>query len=101
MGTPQEWQFPRVVDAPGGGGKIPVMPQYLVSVSDKRVALRNYEGVVATYSQPVHPYSECWCELCKADKYGATDGVARLLSGKKKVIEPSGLKRNTRRSNGD
>ena len=31
-----------VVDAPGGGGKIPVMPNYLLSQSDRRFALRNY-----------------------------------------------------------
>ena len=33
-----------VVDAPGGGGKTPVMPDYLISQNDKRVILRNYEG---------------------------------------------------------
>ena len=33
-----------VVDAPGGGGKIPVMPNYLVSYSDHKVVVRNYEG---------------------------------------------------------
>ena len=32
-----------VVDAPGGGGKIPVMPDYLISQTDKRIILRNYE----------------------------------------------------------
>ena len=41
-----------VVDAPGGGGKIPVMPNYLISQNKKKVVLRNYESVVATYSQP-------------------------------------------------
>ncbi len=39
-----------VVDAPGGGGKIPVMPQYLISQGSKRVVLRNFEGVVTTYT---------------------------------------------------
>ena len=33
-----------VVDAPGGGGKIPVMPNYLISESPTKVILRNYEG---------------------------------------------------------
>ncbi|MFA5480160.1 MAG: lysine 2,3-aminomutase, partial [Candidatus Muiribacteriota bacterium] len=41
-----------VVDAPGGGGKIPVMPNYIVSQSDRRLALRNYEGVITSYTQP-------------------------------------------------
>jgi len=88
-----------VVDAPGGGGKIPVAPNYVVSMSDKRVALRNYEGVITTYSQPSQPYSECWCELCKADQYKPSDGVARLLLGDKLCLEPQGLARNSRKAN--
>jgi len=43
-----------VIDAPGGGGKIPVMPQYLISQSEEKVILRNYEGVICTYMQPTH-----------------------------------------------
>ena len=41
-----------IVDAPGGGGKIPVMPNYLVSYSDHKVILRNYEGYITTYEEP-------------------------------------------------
>ena len=41
-----------VIDAPGGGGKIPVMPNYLISWSDNKVVLRNYEGVITTYREP-------------------------------------------------
>ena len=41
-----------VVDAPGGGGKTPVMPDYLITSNDKRVILRNYEGVITTYDEP-------------------------------------------------
>ena len=37
-----------VIDAPGGGGKIPVMPNYLISYSDHKVVLRNYEGYITT-----------------------------------------------------
>src|SRR5665647_991698 len=58
-----------VVDAPGGGGKIPVMPNYLLSYSDKRIILRNYEGEITTYTQPENIYSDCWCELCREDRY--------------------------------
>ena len=86
-----------VVDAPGGGGKIPVMPNYLVSQSDKRVVLRNFEGVLTTYTQPEDPYSECWCELCKRETYGTESGVGCMLSGKQLVLEPKGLKRNQRK----
>jgi L-lysine 2,3-aminomutase len=41
-----------VVDAPGGGGKIPVMPTYLISQSPHKVVLRNYEGRITTYTEP-------------------------------------------------
>jgi lysine 2,3-aminomutase len=33
-----------VVDAPGGGGKIPLNPEYVVRNDDNEVVLRNYEG---------------------------------------------------------
>ncbi|OEU50289.1 MAG: lysine 2,3-aminomutase, partial [Desulfuromonadales bacterium C00003096] len=38
-----------VIDAPGGGGKIPVTPNYLISLSTNKVVLRNFEGVITTY----------------------------------------------------
>lgn len=41
-----------VIDAPGGGGKIPVSPNYLISYSGKGVVLRNYEGTIASYKEP-------------------------------------------------
>ena len=41
-----------IVDAPGGGGKIPVMPNYLLSMSDHKIILRNYEGYITTYEEP-------------------------------------------------
>ncbi|MTI61649.1 MAG: lysine 2,3-aminomutase [Firmicutes bacterium] len=41
-----------VIDAPGGGGKIPVAPQYLISQSEGKVILRNYEGKVFAYTEP-------------------------------------------------
>ena len=41
-----------VVDAPGGGGKIPVEPVYMVSRGKGKVVLRNYEGKVFEYPEP-------------------------------------------------
>jgi lysine 2,3-aminomutase len=41
-----------VIDAPGGGGKIRLMPQYLISWSHDKVVLRNFEGVITTYQEP-------------------------------------------------
>ncbi|MBM3284600.1 MAG: KamA family radical SAM protein [Candidatus Aminicenantes bacterium] len=40
-----------VIDAPGGGGKIPVLPSYIQSISDEQVVLRNYAGEVFVYPQ--------------------------------------------------
>ncbi|HEM47163.1 MAG TPA: KamA family radical SAM protein, partial [Alphaproteobacteria bacterium] len=41
-----------VVDAPGGGGKLPVLPNYVVSVSPTHVVLRNFEGMLVSYPEP-------------------------------------------------
>jgi len=40
-----------VIDAPGGGGKIPINPNYIVNVTDDRIVLRNYEGKIYEYPQ--------------------------------------------------
>jgi lysine 2,3-aminomutase len=50
-----------VIDAPGGGGKIPVMPTYLISWSTNKVVLRNYEGVITTYKEP-DSYEPVFCD---------------------------------------
>jgi lysine 2,3-aminomutase len=50
-----------VIDAPGGGGKIPVMPNYLISWSTNKVVLRNYEGVITTYKEP-DSYEPTFCD---------------------------------------
>ena len=55
-----------VVDAPGGGGKTPVMPQYVISQTPDKIILRNYEGVITTYTEPVGlPPLKCSYEGCK------------------------------------
>ncbi|TCT13844.1 L-lysine 2,3-aminomutase [Natranaerovirga pectinivora] len=49
-----------VIDAPGGGGKIPAMPNYIISWSTNKVVLRNYEGVITTYKEP-DSYEPIFC----------------------------------------
>lgn len=47
-----------VIDAPGGGGKVPINPEYLQKITDDEVVVRNYEGRVFSYalkSTPVVP----------------------------------------------
>ncbi len=59
-----------VIDAPGGGGKIPVMPNYIISWSTNRVVLRNYEGVITTYKEPDSyeaKFCDRDCESCNLD----------------------------------
>jgi len=41
-----------IIDTPGGGGKIPLLPEYVVSRSKTSIALRNYEGRVFEYPEP-------------------------------------------------
>lgn len=83
-----------VIDAPGGGGKIPVMPSYMISQSPNRVVVRNYEGVISTYTEPEDYVEECHCEECKKQK--AKEGVAALLGGQQLSIEPKELARHKR-----
>ncbi|MCE9626191.1 MAG: KamA family radical SAM protein [Deltaproteobacteria bacterium] len=79
-----------VIDVPGGGGKIPVAPHYLISQSDKKVVVRNYEGFISTYPQPT--LTDCTCSTAKAVETGPPSlhehGVARLLHEDSISIEP-------------
>ena len=83
-----------VVDAPGGGGKTPVMPNYMVSQAPQKVVLRNFEGVITTYSEPENYVDECHCEDCK--DVPKSSGVASLLRGDRLSIEPEDLERKQR-----
>ncbi len=85
------------IDAPGGGGKVPVMPNYLISMSDRKVIVRNFEGVIATYAEPDH-YDRHQADACKYCRNAAPkEGVAKLLAGEAVVLEPDGLRRKQRR----
>ena len=83
-----------VVDAPGGGGKIPVMPNYLISESPTKVILRNYEGVITTYSQPTD-YVDNQTPANEESKI-KPEGVLRLMKGEQMALEPSNLARKER-----
>lgn len=77
-----------VVDAPGGGGKIPVMPQYLVSQNSGKYILRNYEGVFTTYTEPRHVVDpEMPCEVCGGYHRDIKIGLTALLSGETCSLE--------------
>ena len=98
-----------VIDAPGGGGKIPVMPNYLISWSTNKVVLRNYEGVITTYREPdsYEPtFCDRNCEACDlhlrledADERKSL-GIEKLLADSNETISliPRGNERHRRRS---
>ncbi|OQA02343.1 MAG: L-lysine 2,3-aminomutase [Planctomycetes bacterium ADurb.Bin401] len=96
-----------VIDAPAGGGKIPVIPNYLISWSTNKVILRNYEGVITTYKEP-DSYEPVFCnrdcdnctlqlELNEADEQKAI-GIEQLLADYDKTISlvPEGNLRQKR-----
>ena len=41
-----------VIDAPGGGGKIPLLPEYVVRLSDDEIVMRNFRGERYVWKQP-------------------------------------------------
>lgn len=85
-----------VVDAPGGGGKIPVMPTYIISQAPGKVALRNFEGVITTYTEPTEYQNKCSCPDCLEKVH--SEGVISMLQGQTLTMEPKDLKRKDRKS---
>jgi lysine 2,3-aminomutase len=92
------------IDAPGGGGKIPVGPEYVVSQGPDRVVLRNYEGFITTYTEPEEAYvrDEALLNKWLADEPERFDeraqkGVSGLASGHSMTIKPEGFENLHRR----
>lgn len=85
-----------VVDAPGGGGKTPVMPNYVISMSPNKVVLRNFEGVITTYTEPEGYSDHCNCPVCRGEREHNLTGVAGLLQGNRVALEPVQLERRER-----
>jgi lysine 2,3-aminomutase len=77
-----------VVDSPHGGGKIPVMPNYVLSASDDALVLRNYEGMLVRYQAEDKPNTA---------RPTATRGVSSLLQGTRSVLMPEDSERMARR----
>jgi lysine 2,3-aminomutase len=80
-----------MIDAPGGGGKVPVAPSYLISMSDHKIVLRNYEGYITSYEEPheYKPHDPSSCQYCQ-EKSVIKDqsGVSGLLEGDAMAIKP-------------
>jgi lysine 2,3-aminomutase len=93
---------PYIVDLPGGGGKTPVNPHYIVSRNEHTVVFRNYEGVISKYVEPEDTrFGGCPdnCHICEERKARGLDpevGVASLLSGGVESLVPANLARHAR-----
>ncbi|MDG5787512.1 lysine 2,3-aminomutase [Evansella sp. AB-P1] len=89
-----------VVDAPGGGGKITLQPNYLISQSHDKVVLRNFEGVITSYPEPQNYISgtaeEYFYSYYEKSEEKRT-GVSGLMNDDKFNLVPEGLNRLNRR----
>lgn len=94
-----------IVDAPGGGGKIPVGPNYVLSQSDRKLILRNYEGVLTTYTEPEDNISRPeelyhWEEYTARQRSLSREGLIKLFEGELLSLEPAHLDRRERNEKG-
>lgn len=84
-----------VVDAPGGGGKIPVLPNYIISISPTHTVLRNFEGMIVSYPEPV--IGQLYSEKCRGTISSGVPAVSDLSSGTARYIRPELSVRHIRR----
>ncbi len=88
-----------VVDAPGGGGKIPVGPQYMISNSSEKTILRNYEGVICTYTEPQDKKHVCKnCGICNEFAEYEYRGLEQLYREERVALIPKSNVRIKRRT---
>jgi len=91
-----------ILDVPGGVGKTPISPCYVLSRNERTTIFRNYEGVIAKYKEPEDNLSSGCpenCEICNERKERGLDpsvGVASILDGDVEVLEPAHLARHER-----
>jgi lysine 2,3-aminomutase len=83
-----------VVDGLHGAGKIPLMPNYLISASDNAVILRNYEGMIFRYAPEDRDNPNSSYETQSL-------GVSKLLGGNGGALIPAGTPRLARRVSSD
>lgn len=80
-----------IIDAPGGGGKIPVGPNYLLSMSDHKIILRNFEGFVTTYEEPLDYDPKKAAKSATKRPEPGQSGISGLLDGEQLFIKPEGF----------
>jgi lysine 2,3-aminomutase len=81
-----------IVDAPGGGGKIPVGPNYVISQGTGKTILRNYEGFITSYTEPEdynpHAVKPLEDRVLRRPEPGQ-EGVLGLIEGHDMFIKPA------------
>ena len=74
-----------VIDAPGGGGKVPLLPEYVEEITEDEVIFRNYEGKRFVYKQPRQIAVDSGCDpLAPA----AQRDIVPIQVGKKDAARP-------------
>jgi len=75
-----------VLDAPGGGGKVPLMPNYVLGHYGDSMVYRNFEGVIGRWDDvPRQPHT---CDRCTDREHIPERGVAKLLNRTADRFEP-------------
>ncbi|BAU25951.1 L-lysine 2,3-aminomutase [Aneurinibacillus soli] len=90
-----------VIDAPGGGGKIALQPNYLISQSPEKVILRNFEGVISSYPEPKQYVpgraDDYFNEVYGIQQPDPSIGIASIMRDETFSLVPEGLRRLSRR----
>jgi lysine 2,3-aminomutase len=83
-----------VIDSPGGGGKVPLLPEYVEEINDDEVVFRNYEGKRFSYKQPkTVPAAE------PLPAVAAETDVVPILRGKTKKV--GAVRQRRRKASGE
>ena len=88
-----------VIDAPGGGGKIPLLPEYLQAITEDEVVLRNYAGKEYRYPLPKESAKVEACESAPEPAFVPLTGVNRI-TGRPVVTKAAHQGENGKNGNG-
>jgi lysine 2,3-aminomutase len=80
-----------VIDAPGGGGKVPLLPEYVEEINEDEVIFRNYEGQRFVYKQP----RPAIAATVRADAVAAESGILSIKTSGKPRKKTVARKRKT------
>jgi len=72
-----------VIDAPGGGGKIPLLPNHVLHMDEEKIILRNYQGKVYSYKNYADKNNP---DGYKSTKRKKTKAVKKRVAKKKKEV---------------